>query len=411
MSASVKHRSGKQQSGGGGLNAGRQGGFENNNNNIGAMSRDELFRCKEKTADGRSGWMYVAGKHGASTYRELGYGFVMEALVAFLIGTSVALTVFFARFSSVGIINAAVVALAYGISYYVSTRLPYDYKLRRHGSGAISIGYLFTGEIGIPGLIFYLVAQYLGSILGGIFVASLLLGRTDAFLPVPLPTTTSLVFANVVILEMIVAALVVCVHLCAEFLNSTGNTYGDHTSMSGAMTLGRRLRKNFNWATGITAFVMAWAVVLFFQFEVFTFNNVPYTTGLFAGALGVPAANQHRNMDKMAYLTDGALYPTSRWIGQLGPAWAHYMFSPLAGGLIGAAIFWLLFAIGAKADSILGNNKVPFPCDARVNAEYHEMTDDGFVNGAISHAAPASLTASATTPMLRTGLVPQPSGM
>lgn len=53
------------------------------------------------------------------------------------------------------------------MAYYAGTRLPVDFALRRHLSGAITVGYLVTQRIGVFGAAFYVLAQYCGGMIAG----------------------------------------------------------------------------------------------------------------------------------------------------------------------------------------------------------------------------------------------------
>jgi glycerol uptake facilitator-like aquaporin len=307
------------------VKAGRQGGFEN----VEAVSRFELVpdTVTDKTMAER--WIGFSGKHERPTWSQIFYALFMEFLGSWLIGVTVAL----AKWAAVGgslLVNGALVGAAYGLAYYVGTRWVKDHVLRRHLNGAISMGYFLTNDIGLLGLLFYTIAQYAGGLLGGGMIAGLLKGALD--LPprsvVPLPTDPSSSLTTVLCLEFFGAAIIVFSLLLNEFMNT------DETMRV----------KNFNRASKITAYTTFILVLISYQFGVFTFSNVAYFTGLFGG---INAATPARDLINVAQLSNPALYPGSVFIGH-GGAWALYLLGPYVGGIVGAALFWAIFALGVR---------------------------------------------------------------
>jgi glycerol uptake facilitator-like aquaporin len=316
------------------LNAPREGGFES----LGADSRVELTRNAD---DGTSDWMKwirISGKHETVTWDVLLFSMFMEAAGSCLLGMAVALS----KWASAGtsfLENGAFIGLAYGATYYVLTRWVNDYVLRRHLSGAISMGYFLTNDIGLLGLFAYATAQYCGGILGGAGIIGLLSGRIDA-LPrsvVPIPLTTSSSLSIVICLELFCAAIVVFSLLINEFLNTkTAGMPGDpHYS----------LKKNYKNATGIAAATIGFLVLIFYQFQVFTFNNVAYFAGLFGG-IGAPPT---RDINNVFWLNNVGIFTDSVFAGN-NCAGALYLFMPYAGGVLGAALFYLIFFLRADKE-------------------------------------------------------------
>lgn len=327
------------------LNAPRSGGFEGNRR-VGATSRSDLWPA---TGEGGATWMWqrvrFAGRNQTPPLIHIAYAMVMEMIGAFILGSAVALGSWSA--SSPGsneAFSSFKLAVVYALAYYVGTRWVKDHILRRHLSGAITAGYFVSGDVGLLGVFSYTVAQYIGGLIAGGFVAGCLKG-VGAVLPrspVPIPVVTGAAssLATVVCLELFCAAIYTLTLLLNEFLN----------------TRKERAVKNFNTASLYTAVTIAILVMLTYQFQVFTFNNVAYAGGLFGG---INAASVERDIANVAQLTD-AVYGDTVFLpanGGNGSAWALYLFMPYVGGLLGGALFWALFFL--RADEEGGKIRIP----------------------------------------------------
>lgn len=299
---------------------------------VGAKSRDELFPSIVGQSREITFWRFlgISGKNPAPTWSMVFYAMFMEMMGSWLLGTGVALAAWgVTGNTSTGLLNGVLLGIVYGLTYYVGTRWYKDHVLRRHLSGAITFGYLFTNDIGLGGALFYTISQYLGGLLAMGTVAGILSGATDA-LPrttVPIATTLTSSLGTVVCLELFAGAIVVFTLLLNEFLNTDGTTE-------------EAMIKNFKRASKTVAFTIVIMVALFSQFGVFTFNNVAYQGGLFGG---VNAATAWRETSNLAQLSNTTLYPNTVFVN--GGAWALFMLMPYLAGILGAALFWAVFML------------------------------------------------------------------
>ena len=307
---------------------------------IAAQSRNELY---QDGPDNLTRWervMTLAGKHGVTSYKVMATAFFLEMIGCWLVGVAVVLTAWDATDSS-QLQNGFFVGIAYGLAYFVGTRWVNDYVLRRHLSGAITLGYFAVNEIGLGGLLFYTLAQYLGALLAGSTVLGLLTGiitNTTGCTGrnvVPIPLTTNVSLTSVLCLEFFGAAIIVFTLLYNEFCN----------------TEDRKRQKNYRNATFYTAITTGVLVLICFQFNVWTFNNVPYFAGLTSGI----SAGNNTGLDCRDIVNLAQLYPTkytNSVFTASGGAWALYLFGPWLGGIIGYAIFMILFSMRVIAPTV-----------------------------------------------------------
>lgn len=365
---------------------------------VAAMQQSELLRGHELNRggykpEGEYGptmFAFIAGKHGRQTVRAVVFNWFMEMLGSMFIGMSVALGAWFA-YTSNKVINMIIIAVLSLASWLVSTRLPADYTLRRHCSGAITTSYLFSGDIGIPGWFYYLLAQTIGALFGGLTVMGLLKYMTaqtgivvQSTVPIPITTNTS--FTTVFCLEVFGSAIIALVQLTVEYLNTEGDS---HTKGASDETI-KKLQKNYRKATSVTALTIVWLVLIGYHFDVFTYNNVGYMGGLFAGinphqGPGIP--DTVRDISNLANLNNALLYPNSVFIGRTA-AWALYFFGPILGGIIAGILFRFLFWLGAKGPNTDSYRKKMFP------NPYLREGAAGVISGA-GNAAAAATTALA----------------
>jgi len=323
--------------------AGRQGGFEN----VGAKNQFDLFPYRESDSP-RYTWMDIlsfTGRHLRPSWAQMVFNFLLEIVGSFLLGLTVSLTVW-AAFGLQPLLAGAVIGLVYAGTWYGASRWITDLILRRHLNGAISMGYFLTGDIGLAGLLMYAVAQYLGSSLAGLVMFGILGNSVTAMtvfptagmpavgqlfqstIPVPLATFTTL--TTVCCLEIFGGAIIVFSLLANEYIT------GKPEPADGSPELISKYRD----ASLICAFTLFAFVALGYQFQVFSFNNVPYFAGLLSFAYFPTSPADARTLSVMSL---GQWGISSVFNGH-GGAFALYLFGPYAAGLIGAGIFWALFA-------------------------------------------------------------------
>lgn len=311
---------------------------------VGAESTDQLYVRRAKRQE--SVFWSIAGKHGDVTWRELVLGFALETWGAWLISSCFALALFFAD-GTVAQVDALFVAAAYSLSWYAATRSgTYDYKLRRHGNLAITVGYMFTGDIGFWGFWYYAFAQTLGTILGALTIGTMIRGIAGSLtkLPVPLPLEPTSSLTKVILFELSASAIIAFFMLLNEFLNTRGASdpysMGEYSAEENEM----RLRKNYKRATFRVALITFILVIMGYQFGVSTFSNVAYSGGLFSGWFA-----SGTDLKRFATISKlhAADFAGSVW-GDRNGAPAFYILGPCAGGVLAGIVFLLVFWLGVK---------------------------------------------------------------
>lgn len=243
------------------------------------------------------------------------------------------------------VLNGAFVALTYGGVYFALTRmLTFNHVFRRHLDPWVTGLYWVYGQIGFSAVVGYWLMQFVGMIVGGVALQVLLSASahpgvlTTLNIAVPYPNV-EIIVDNVVIasawslpssrtlaivFEFIFTSVLACVLFMVEFVNKDPSK-GD---------------QNYDRATTAKAIALVVIVIALFPFQVYTLSPVVYGAGLFSG-FNRPA-DDPRHTPNLAQMLP-AMYPNSIWVG--GSAWAHYIFTPLAGIVLGFAIitftFWL----------------------------------------------------------------------
>jgi glycerol uptake facilitator-like aquaporin len=322
---------------------------------VSAESRQELLQqgVPENGASSYVSRLFsFSGMYQSPTWSAALWAFLWEMTGSFLIGISVGTAAFMVSGLHT-VLAAAGVASAYAVSYYLGTRLPADYSLRRHLNWAITVAYAVTTRIGLGGALFYAVAQFFGSLLAGGFLAGVLVPRTVAIpvvqATIPLPTTDITSLLTVCLLELFGAAILVLILLSTEF----------------AGTVERKAVKNFRKATKNVALATFALVLLGYAVaQTFTFSNVAYFGPLFGNAANSVAG---RHLSDLASLYDTTLYPTSVFgpatianptAAGSGLAWMLYMFMPIVGGLLGSVLF-LAFFMGRFSETAAMHEQIP----------------------------------------------------
>jgi hypothetical protein len=211
-------------------------------------------------------------------------------------------------------------------------------------------------------------------------------------------------------LEVFGAAIIAFVQMTAEFLNTPG-TYT--TSAMNADDNRKKLHKNYRHATVVSTFVILWLVLICYHFDVFTFSNVAYMGGLFAGInpkqVGGILPDTVRDITNLANLNNVGLYPNSVFIGRTA-AWALYFFGCILGGIIGGFLFKILFWFGAMGPAVGAYRTTMFPnmfmrnksANSQVNVSVDEDVDISYQR----MPPPQQSTAAEQKGRLPTGLFP-----
>lgn len=293
---------------------------------------------------------HLTGRHDSATYRELYYNFVMEFVSVFILGMIIPIVSFTAG-PTTSVVTGALFGAVYGIAYYAVCMLPRDHKLRCHANPAVTLGYLFTGDVGIPGLFYYWIPQVIGAMLSGLVVGAILSNQDGGCAvalacavqraTVPLPVTTNgahglgVSLTTVICLEIFIPAIIVMILLVSEYLN----TFGDVT-------------RNYQKAIRNASIATAVFVAVGYPFQIFSFNGATYLAGLFSGALADVTTHYGRAWSNLAYLPITNFLPTSVWDGNTGTA-ALYFLGPLGGAIVGGILTLIAMSLGF----IAGDNK------------------------------------------------------
>jgi glycerol uptake facilitator-like aquaporin len=291
------------------------------------------------------GILHVTGKHASPTYRQYAFNFLMETVGAFLLTMAVTLASFVAG-PTQNFANGLALAVVYAGTYYLLCRLPSDYVLRRHLNPAVTAGYLWTRDIGLPGVVYYGAANLVGSIFAGL-VNGAILSAQDVNCPVspcaaggvtrsvvPLATLDNTAYGfgvsqiTVICLEIFLPMFIVLVLLLRENLNTK---------------MAEHLEKNYRHGVKYAAIATAIFVTIGYPFQIYMFNGWIYIAGLFSGVL--PTA-YGRSMTTLASLPATGFLANSVWGPTGAAAWALYFFGSIAGGLAAGLVARIVMMIG-----------------------------------------------------------------
>lgn len=326
---------------------------------MGAHTFGELYSkehggdaTRKPVSDTRVWWLLnIEGKHHSQSGMVRFYNLFMEMIGLFVLGMVVSLGSFVAG-PTVNIANSLALAAAVAGTYLVMARLYSDYALRRHLNPAFTIGYLFTGDVGLPGAVLYLVAQVVGAIFGGLVSGAILseqnggcanAGACPAGLlraTVPLPTiTNSVTFGlgisqvTVICLEIFIPAIITLVLLLKEYLNTHSTVAATkHTPLHSSM------EKHYKHAVKCAALATFVFIAVGHPFQVYSFNGATYVAGIASGFTASDATAFGRTHGQLAALS-GTTFLTNSVFGANGAAaWALYYFGSFAGG-VAAGLF------------------------------------------------------------------------
>lgn len=338
------------------LKAGREGNFDN----IEATSTFDLTGPDAVPSEGM-GWKFLSfsGKHPTPSNREIVQAFVMETLGTALLTALVILARWYVSGLPAGNIGSLIVAIAYAAGIYAAAHLNGSYVLRRHLSGPVSLAYMFTRDIGFFGLLFYKVAQTLGSVLSGLVLAALIgqgIVASGTRLPVPFPTTTIASLTTTVCLEIFVTGFIIFMSLAYEFLNTKADS----------------LEKNYRHSRKVMGLVTAVLILVLFQFETWTLNDNVYLTGLLSSMFGGTTV-------QLSNLYSGD-YATSVF-GTTGMAWMLYYLGTWGGAIVGALFFRLIFWVFAEDQDSKTDGRKKWNQQPEVRRETgYKTTSPGYPN-------------------------------
>lgn len=315
---------------------------------VGGRNSDEVWSKKNTKKSGH--WLLSFAAHrGEVTWSEITYAFFAEYVAAIIITLGVGIGSWFQGANLA--VNALTIAVFYSGAYYWATRLPSSDRLPRHGHGGLTFGYLFTADIGLWGWLLYTMAQYLGCMTaGGAFLGPLYSGLqggavlgaapttvVHSLIPVPVVTGSASSLTTVILLELFGAAAFVFVVIVKHHLNTQVQKDDDSD------TEGQNA-KNMRKATKLGAFTIFILVLIGYQFQVWTYNNVAWLGPAFGGVNGVLPTDFTRQINNQVNLyssiyTD-SVFDTTGWAAAL------YLLMPMAGGLLGVGVAWLFMFMG-----------------------------------------------------------------
>jgi glycerol uptake facilitator-like aquaporin len=331
---------------------------------VGAQSTAELIPKPAKNDDGMMQKILFGIEgvprlgDGSVDVRAIFWNIIAEIGGSFIVGLFVVLGRWLIGAGFQPTNDLLVLALLYAAGHALGSLIYYDYPVRRHLSNAITVGYLLTGRCGLVGACIYIVSQFLGAMFAGMFIAAFLSGVSYTANTIPLPytvplalnTTSTLGAASsvpiAVVGELLASSLVVVTALLVEFLNTRSD----------------RLEKNHKRQVLFTSAMIGALVLVMGQFQIWTFNHVPYFTGLFATMwnLGTNAGPWYAISNVFAQYSSvfSASLPnpiSTVWTN--GNAGINYILTPAAGGIVGAIFFYALFFLGVFSLKRTG----PFP--------------------------------------------------
>jgi glycerol uptake facilitator-like aquaporin len=289
----------------------------------------------------------ITGKHASGSRRELVYNFFMEFVSTFLLCMIVPIVAFTAG-PTTSLVTGVLFGVVYGAAYYAVCMLPRDYKLRCHANPAVTLAYLFTGDVGIFGLLYYWFAQVIAAMLSGLVVGAILSNQDGGCMistgcvilraTVPLPVHTNgahglgVSETTVICMEIFVPAILTMILLVSEYLNTPEQTEKD-------------VIRNYHSAIRNFSIALAAFVAVGYPFQIFSFNGATYLSGLFSGALVDTATHYGRSWSVLAYLPGTLFLTNSVWNGNPGTA-ALYFLGPLAGAVAGGILARVAMAAG-----------------------------------------------------------------
>ena len=322
---------------------------------VGAYDSSQLMATHGSLVDDqvRYRWVRITGKHRMASWRALLFNYVMEFAAVFILGLVVSFAAYFAG-PTTSLVTGIAVGIIYGLTYLLVCRLPYDYQLRRHANPAVTLAYLTTNDIGILGVVYYLTAQVLGALMGGLVVGAILdqqnggcavaaIGCNIARATVPLAVTTNGAYGygvskvTVICTEIFMPAIIAMVLLLKEYLNTNPE----------------KLQKNYNHAVKCAAVTTTVLVAIGYPFQIFSYNGAVYLTGLFSG---LTTSFHARFISTLASLpgitgTTTDLLPNSVWGTTGDAAWALYYFGSFAGGLAAGLLARIIMQFGFEEQS------------------------------------------------------------
>jgi glycerol uptake facilitator-like aquaporin len=318
------------------------------NDQVGEHAVQALY--DDKVTSRLNSWIRPSGVHEPQQIVATIAAFLPEVLGCALLGLCVGVVKWSAVSDNI-MLNAAMVAIAYSVSYYAGTLFNPNHVYRRHLNPIFTMCYFVTHQIGLLAVPMYFLAQFIGTCIAAGFISMLLTSTGPSTsiieLPVPLPVTTigsatarATSFMVVWLSELLGGALLGFILLAVEFIN-TNPAKG---------------KKNHLRATAAAAIVTGFLVFGLFQFQIYTFSPVVYGSGLFSGwgrsviADGTtPDTRAAANMAQLkAVLYTGSVFGTD------GNAWAYYIALPMASAALASllllATFWL------QGDEARGHN-------------------------------------------------------
>jgi len=287
--------------------------------------------------------MKISGKHGNPNVFEIIWNMTLELLgciaLAFIVTLVRGVTA-----SGNSILNGFMVGIAYAATYYGIHQLPCQVSLRRHLNWGVSLAYLVIDEIGIPGWVMYACVQTLGGILGGFLISGLpVLGVGDVVGPavtapftsvtVPVPIVSVTTFGYAFGMEFFGTFFIIFSLLAGEFW---GTKTGNETVLGNNYENGTRIA---------SVLILAFTTALY-SIQTYTFNNVVYLGGLFAG-LGQTGIRSISN----AACSGDQIYANTVMPG--GAAWAFYLFVPGLAGLTAGLVYYVFVALRYKTGPYL----------------------------------------------------------
>ena len=256
--------------------------------------------------------------------------FFLEFFWSFMLGFAVASARRYASLSTInGIDHGVFIGLTHGGVFLIAYIWSNDFGLKRHLNWGVSLGrflkffYKFQGtDVGLIALALYIGVQLLGALVGGAVLGAYGLGTIPNTSGFPIgssppamitpPTTLAAWFT-----EFLGAGFIVLAVVYTDLLHQK---YDDSS-----MSVRKETEYQNNLRVGcITALTIVVVTTMFYPLGSYSFGNVPYFAGVLG--LGIPLTSANTNPPGTLFNGDAA----------------HYMFTPLAAGLVFSILGYLL---------------------------------------------------------------------
>ena len=309
-----------------------------------AKSVAELAAPKGSYSQSINGHLWGRFANVAPTWSQIILGYTLEMIAAFVIGLTVVL-VNVCNTDVSGINKGVINGLVKGVLVWGFSRLPIHTAVKPH----LTITYLTlsTGiqTIGWLGALMKLVAMFIGTLLGGLVMARILLSGISVMVINNAVSFPQVTYATGLGFFGVNLATVICFELFMPLFIHLASSLVEHVGSDESTEQSRR--KHYKKGRLYEAVCWFIFVTISTPFGAFMFDFSPYVTGLFTG---VSQLDGLRNSVTLLYQR-GLENPDGVWnqasINAAAPL--VYIFMPIVAGLVLSAIVVVWIAAGETA--------------------------------------------------------------